>query len=57
MKDKVRKQVHLPPAVCTEEFKNEVQNYASELDRSMSWVIVKALHEYLDNHPLKADEK
>lgn len=47
MAKKPRKQVHLPPAVCTEEFKERVQDMADYLDRSMSWIIIRALEQYM----------
>lgn len=45
------KDTHLPPAKVTRRFQEKLKAYAQTLDRSQSWVIVKALEEYMSNHP------
>jgi hypothetical protein len=49
------KDTHLPPAKVTKAFQSKVKKYAQAVDRSQSWLIVKALEEYMKNHPAKGD--
>jgi predicted transcriptional regulator len=40
----------LPPVRVTADFKQRLANYAESQDRDVSWVIRKAVEEYLDRH-------
>jgi predicted transcriptional regulator len=40
----------LPPVRVEADFKERLVKYAERQDRSVSWVIKKAIEEYLDRH-------
>ena len=40
----------LPPVRVSAEFKERLTKYAASQDRDASWVIRKAIEEYLDKH-------
>jgi predicted transcriptional regulator len=40
----------LPPVRVSTEFKDRLTRYATTQDRDVSWVIRKAIEEYLDKH-------
>jgi predicted transcriptional regulator len=40
----------LPPVRVEADFKERLARYAEKQDRSVSWVIKKAIEEYLDRH-------
>ncbi|MGI8330366.1 CopG family ribbon-helix-helix protein [Actinomadura scrupuli] len=40
----------LPPVRVEAEFKERLARYAASQERDVSWVIRKAIKEYLDNH-------
>jgi predicted transcriptional regulator len=40
----------LPPVRVTADFKERLARYAASQDRDVSWVIRKAIEEYLDRH-------
>jgi predicted transcriptional regulator len=40
----------LPPVRVDAEFKERLIRYAASQERDVSWVIRKAIKEYLDNH-------
>lgn len=40
----------LPPVRVEADFKKRLVKYAEKQDRSVSWVIKKAIEEYLDRH-------
>jgi predicted transcriptional regulator len=40
----------LPPVRVESDFKERLIKYAEEQERSVSWVIKKAIQEYLDRH-------
>jgi predicted transcriptional regulator len=40
----------LPPVRVEAEFKQRLTRYAASQERDVSWVIRKAIKEYLDNH-------
>jgi predicted transcriptional regulator len=40
----------LPPVRVEVEFKERLARYAASQERDVSWVIRKAIKEYLDNH-------
>jgi predicted transcriptional regulator len=43
----------LPPVRVETEFKERLARYAEKQERSVSWVIKKAIQEYLDRHEQK----
>ena len=43
----------LPPVRVATEFKERLARYAAAQDRDVSWVIRKAIEEYLDHHEEK----
>jgi predicted transcriptional regulator len=43
----------LPPARVEAELKERLARYAAKQERSVSWVIKKAVEEYLDRHEEK----
>jgi predicted transcriptional regulator len=40
----------LPPVRVSTEFKERLARYAATQDRDVSWVVRKAIEEYLDRH-------
>jgi predicted transcriptional regulator len=43
----------LPPVRVEADLKDRITRYAEKQDRSVSWVIKKAVEEYLDRHEEK----
>jgi predicted transcriptional regulator len=47
----------LPPVRVTAEFKERLARYAESQERDVSWVIRKAIEEYLARHESKEGER